>query len=325
MYQVTTKDCVFSPELAKFRNLENDLYQTMSDNLSSHNDPRDGFKLLEHNPEAYPFQRIDCIATNTPGGNSESIRTLAELIYPGAKEVIEYLKTERYDLMAHTADALHQGEIVNIITDHKAVIGLAVLGCSPIVAMEELNLIDADQYTSELMVSTMIKDATIIGVPILSATGMIINKTRFSIPSVNIKNREGVDDDLRDAFNKATKQDMLESESEARDTEKGILRMSAGSGSRDYSDRKRGKKRVIHMGPMAYGTEEFIQRGLCLPAGADIDDESPDFFYGSMRRPSIENIGGDEIMVSIGNGMQEETGIKRKYHPDRATFDELKK
>lgn len=305
----------------------------LGSNVQSHQDPTDGFSLLEFDPIKYPFQRIDCRSVDGTNADANKLHQTAELVYPNAEQLIHYLRTDRKDLLIHAADRLDIDGKLKIITNHANVIGVMILGGVFMCAMYEEDLLDADDVDTALIVSDMIKRTGLHGIePTVKTLSGLVSKTLFTLPQTDsIKDKEEIDDAVQREVNEVSREEYQEFE----EAEKPTITFIAGSGKRDlFLPRKFGKNRhgrQFHMGPLSFGTAALMSTSWIVPGGHAVIEGEHYVFFGSMTPPTAE-VEGDEssipshsVMQAIASGMQEKTGIEYIYHPSREDFAAIRK
>ena len=142
----------------------------------------------------------------------------------------------------------------------------------------------------------MLKNTCLLcSVPAVKLLSQAFNSTRFTIPSANSKNKEYLPNNGHKDFNNASTRDVLtpvtlddadDSFVEKHDDEivVPVFRCLAGSGTRDRKAGRRFGKNAhpptIYMGPLAYGTVDFLKLGYNLPDGLDISGKTLQFYFG---------------------------------------------
>lgn len=311
-----------SEELLPYREYEDLVSTELLKNASSHKDATDGFSPLLHLPETYQFQRIDCRRYEGTNATPEKMRETAQLIVPETEQIIEYLKEERTDLLTHAADKLETSRKLKLVTNHQNVIGVMVLGGALLCALYEEGYFDKDQIRTALFVSDMIKYTSLHGIDAtVNVLGGLITDTFFTLPPSKSIKDTAIPENVRKKVNEVA----VNEHEELENAEMPLFTILAGSGTRDiYKGRSFGKNRnsrMVHLGPMAYGTGDLLGTSWFIPGGLDMRKrQSPAFFYGRMTKPSSDPLDQHIAMHAIQEGMTEATGIQHKYHTKRESF-----
>lgn len=311
-----------SGELLPYREFEDLVSTELLKNASSHNDATDGFSPLQHNPDMYGFQRIDCRRYEGTNASPEKLRETAQLIVPAAEQIIEYLKNERSDLLSHAADRLETDGKLKIVTNHQNVIGVMIMGGALLCALYEKNYFDSNQIRTGLFVSDMIKYTSLHGIDAtVHILGGLITDTFFTIPPSKSIKDTAIPETLRRKVNQVS----VTEHAELEDAKMPLFTILAGSGTRDiFKGRTFGRNRepaTIHLGPMAFGTGDLLKTSWAIPAGLDMRKSAdPAYFYGQMTKPSADPLDQHIVMHEIQEGMSKVTNTRHKYHTERETF-----
>ena len=328
---------VISPALTPLRDEhEQNVARALMSNISSHNDSIDGFTLLEHNPDLYSFQRLDCIAMKGKNATADELRSLASFVYPRFEEIIDKF-AKRPDLLNHAAYLLLNGGEMGVATDHfKSVIGVAVVGCSFVCALYENTPVTPEDIDINLIVSCFIKYTNLQGFkPTSIVLSEVVSQTTYTLPP-SPSNREQIDPEIRQPVNEESMRYRDEGTIEEQEEEPGIeeesgakkgrLTVYAGSGGRDFTvpahmtEKHRPVPRTTHMGPMAFGTADMVMSMPTLGVGIDISQRRPKLYIGSLPpRPAQHSFEADALMNSTAHGMSTPTH-PRLYHSSRETF-----
>jgi len=344
MIETSSTRAIISPLLTPLRDVhEQNVANAFCDNISNHNDPKDGFTLLRHQPDApgYEFQRLDCIGLSGNNASAEDLRKLAGFVYPEFEQVVDRF-AKRKDLLNHAASWLLSGNEMGFLTDHyKSVTGVAVAGGSFLCALYENTPVTPGDIDTNIIVSFFIKYTNLQGFkPTPIILGEIFSQTTFTTPP-SPSTRFVIPTELRHEINTEsvyylktgqirerideTQQDESPADSIRK---KGRVVILAGSGGRDITvdthfDRERHLyiPRTTHLGPLAFGTADIISSTPTLEVGLDMSGRRPKTFIRELPPRAPENsFSADSLMQSIAHGMSTPTH-RRQYHPSRKSFD----
>jgi hypothetical protein len=315
-------EIVLSPELENKRIYEPLVAAEMLRNVGTHNNQTDGFSRLELDTDKYPFQRIDCRHVIGENATPNKLRETAQLIVPSAEQIIEYLVKEREDLLNHASDKIETEGKLKIVTNHENVIGVMVLGGAFLCAMYEKNYFKETDIKTALFVSDMIKFTQLHGMDsTVNILGGLITDTFFTQPPTKSIKNTSIPREVSEKVNEVA----VKEHQELEESDEALITIMAGSGTRDvYKGRKFGNMKTpptVHMGPIAYGTNDLLKTSWSIPAGLDMrKPEKQHYFFGKMTKPTSENIDSHIVMNEIQEGMTKTTGVLHKYHSERKSF-----
>lgn len=307
-----------NPELAHLRVHEREVDRVLAGNIGKHT--VNGFGVLDLDPEAHPFQRMDCVKVTSDGASADELLGLSAFVYPKIDRLVDYLMDERKELLDEIVKHYENYRELNLLTNHLFIDAIAVAGASMLIGLEKSGRINAKEINTELFVSSMMKRTTLYGRATVALITQAFPMLRFSIPSNNEKNRE-IPSYIRGPFNDASEADIDEEP-----IDKPTLRLVAGSATSDRkSGRTFGKRNkqnpTIHMGPMSDGTKTLAERSKMIGYGLDTKSEEPEFYVSDLIDPSTQELGAQTVMVDIARGLSLRSSYPRQYHFTRESFE----
>lgn len=323
MTEVIEEKYLIDESLDDLREYEPQIGATMLAAVSTHNDELDHFSALDHDTESFAFQRADCVMALGKAAKSDKFMELAPSVFPDAAKTIDRIIDTRQDMLNHAADILESGKDLNIITDHRNVIGIAIGSCAVVAALYESGRVDHGDIDTHIAVSTMLKYTAFQGFPAVWLMQEIFTRSNFVFPAINQQNRKALPQDLVKRFNASSDQARREGKN------KPAVVAIAASATRDVKVHNpllpASRKNGYYMGPPSDGTvKEYMTDKYMLDMGIDLSKGDRGVFVGKIWRPTAGPVARLAVMKHIADGMSEQSGTRSFFVSDWEEFQALK-